>query len=227
MVLHVFLSNILVGPFHGILDRLGCRSRHRVSMRSLMSVKTTVLSSMSLIAFILGIVSELDALLSFFFGERLDDLHASILVNELVNIHVTSADANNQFSIDDLGHNLFGTEHVLSRSQPDNLDLTAEVRSPESFCKHDVDWILLVCNIVAGLRLWLLSALIFELRILVLEVKHLRLETLASRSKLLDFGSVTATDGHIVVDLIHAGIIVILLFSLTLFECLSLTHLDR
>ena len=49
-------------------------------------------------------------------------LNLSILLNEFSCIHVTTADSNNQSSIDDLSHDISFTELVLSIASSDDFD---------------------------------------------------------------------------------------------------------
>jgi hypothetical protein len=47
---------------------------------------------------------------------HLQNLHWSILLDELVGTHVSTTDSNDQLAVDDLGKNLFGSEEILTRS---------------------------------------------------------------------------------------------------------------
>ena len=58
--------------------------------------------------------------LGFFTLLHLEYFHRTVLLDEFISAHVTTTNSNDQFTVDDLCKNLFGTEEILTRS--DTLD---------------------------------------------------------------------------------------------------------
>ena len=223
-----FLSlDVQLGRLHGVLNAAalttGCRRQ-----LSLMSMFTLV-SGMILVVLIVSLILERVTLLLLLLGECLDDLHLAVLLNELVDIHVATADANNKLSINNLGQNLLGAEHVLARFDPHDLDLAAIVRALQRCRKHDIDRILLVRNIIVMLNQFhfgfrLLAELLLECLISFLVTFDTLDEVLRSSAQFLNVRPMRAIDSHITVDLVHRGILNLLL-ALAILDILGFIYL--